>query len=402
MNRSNGIKLLVVFLLIAAAIYFSINPIKTGTHLGLDLQGGAHVVLQAVPEQGKKITDDDMVKLMAVMDKRVNELGVSEPKIQREGADRLIIELAGVDNPDKAIDVLGRMAKLEFQDPAGQVVVTGSDLKNAKARIDASTGKAEIILDFSPEGAKKFGAATARLVGQPINIVLDGKIIQSPKVDEPIMNGQARITGGFTFKQASENAALLRAGALPVNVQIMEKRTVGPTLGKDSLSRSFNAIIIGLSAVFIFMLAYYRLPGLLADVSLLVYGLIVLWITVLLNAVLTLPGIAGFLLSVGMAVDANVIIYERLKEELRAGKSLRAAIDAAFKRAFWTIVDANVTTLIAATVLYYFGTGLIRGFAVTLSIGILTSMFTALTFTRWILTWTADLKIAKNRKLYGV
>jgi preprotein translocase subunit SecD len=401
MNRGNSVKLLVLLILIAAAVYFSINPIKKNTNLGLDLQGGVHVVLKAVPEAGKKVTDDDMVKLIAVMRKRVDELGVSEPRIQREGSDRLIIELAGVDNPEKAIDIMGRIARLEFKDPAGQVILTGGDLKDAKARIDSNSGSGEITLEFTSDGAKKFGSATARLVGQPISIVLDGNVIQSPTVNEPILDGQARITGGFTFEQASENAALFRAGALPVNIRIMEKRTVGPTLGKDSLDKSFMAIIYGITAVFIFMIGYYRLPGILANISLIVYGLILLWILTLLNATLTLPAIAGFLLSIGMAVDANVIIYERLKEELRSGKTLRAAIDAGFKRAFWTIFDANVTTLIAAAVLYYFGTGPIRGFAVTLSVGILSSLFTALVLTRYIIKWAADISFLKDRKLYG-
>lgn len=402
MNRGSGIKLLAVILIIAAGIYFSINPIKNQAKLGLDLQGGAHVVLQAIPDEGKKVTDDDMVKLTAIMRQRVDEFGVSEPIIQREGDDRLIVELAGVDNPDEAIDLLGRTAKLEFIDPSGNVVVSGADLKDAKAYIEPNSGQAEISLEFTPAGTEKFGAATARLVGQPLSIVLDGKVIQAPNVNEPIMNGQARITGGFTFEEASKNAALLRGGALPVNVEIMEKRTVEPTLGQDSLDKSFQAGIYGVLAVLIFMIFYYRLPGVLANIALALYMLIELWVLNLLNVTLTLPGIAGILLSVGMAVDANVIIFERIKEELRAGKSLMAAIDAGFKRAFVAIFDSNVTTLIAAAVLFYFGTGSIKGFAVTLSIGILASMLTAIAFTRIILRWTANIKAFKNKKLYGV
>ncbi|MGI6065419.1 MAG: protein translocase subunit SecD [Bacillota bacterium] len=402
MNRGSGIKLLLIVILIAAAVFFSIDPIKNRTNLGLDLQGGAHVVLQAIPNKGEKITDSDMVKLTAVMRNRVDEFGVSEPIIQPAGNDRLIVELAGVDNPDEAIEILGRTAQLEFRDPAGQVVVTGADLKDAQARIDSVSGQAEISLEFTSEGAKKFGAATARLVGQPISIVLDGTVIQSPNVEEPIMNGQARITGGFTFEEAAENAALLRGGALPVNVEIMEKRTVGPTLGKDSLDKSFLAGICGIIAVLIFMIAYYRLPGVIANVSLVFYILLVLWVHNLLNVTFTLPGIAGFLLSIGMAVDANVIIFERIKEELRKKKSLHAAIDAGFKRAFVAIFDSNVTTLIAAGVLFYFGAGSIKGFAVTLSIGILSSMFTAITLTRLLIKWVADINAFKNHKLYGV
>jgi preprotein translocase subunit SecD len=396
MNRGSAIKLLAVILVIAAAIYFSINPIKNEAKLGLDLQGGAHVVLQAVPDEGKKITKDDMLKLTAIMRQRVDEFGVSEPIIQPEGDDRLIVELAGVDNPDEAIELLGRTAKLEFQDPNGQVIVSGADLKDAKAYIEPTSGKAEISLEFNPEGAKKFGAATARLVGQPIAIILDGQVIQAPSVNEPIMNGQARITGEFTFEEASQNAALLRGGALPVNVEIMEKRTVGPTLGRDSLDKSYQAATYGIIAILIFMIGYYRLPGLLANLALALFMLLELWVLNLLNVTLTLPGIAGILLSIGMAVDANVIIFERIKEELRAGKSLNAGIDSGFKRGFVAIFDANVTTLIACAVLFYFGTGSIKGFAVTLSIGILASMVTAIAFTRMILRWAVDIGFLKK------
>jgi preprotein translocase subunit SecD len=402
MNRGSGIKLLAVILLLAAGVYFSIGPIKDGAKLGLDLQGGAHVVLKAIPDEGKNITNDDMVKLTAIMRQRVDEFGVSEPIIQREGSDRLIVELAGVDNPDEAIELLGRTAKLEFQDPNGQVIVSGADLKDAKAYIEPNTGQAEISLEFTTAGAEKFGAATARLVGQPIAIILDGKVIQAPTVNEPILNGQARIKGAFTFEEASQNAALLRGGALPVNVEIMEKRTVGPTLGRDSLDKSYQAAIYGIIAILVFMIGYYRLPGILANIALFLYMLIQLWVLNLLNVTLTLPGIAGILLSVGIAVDANVIIFERIKEELRTGKSLHASIDAGFKRAFVAIFDSNVTTLIAAAVLFYFGTGSIRGFAVTLSIGILASMLTAIAFTRIILRWASNIGFLKNKKLYGV
>lgn len=402
MNRGSGVKLLAIILIVAAAIYLSINPIKSRSNLGLDLQGGAHVVLQAVPQEGKEISDNDMVKLTAVMRKRVDEFGVSEPVIQREGKDRLIIELAGVDDPDKAIDLLGRTAKLEFKDPAGQVVVNGSDLKDAQARIDSTTGQAEISLEFTTEGAKKFGSATARLVGQPISIVLDDKVIQSPSVEEPIMNGQARITGQFTFEEASQNAALLRGGALPVNVQIMEKRTVGPTLGKDSLNKSFRAGVFGLIVILAFMIVYYRLPGVIANIALFVFTLIVMWAFALFHVTLTLPGVAGLLLTIAMALDANVIIFERIREELRAGKTLHAAIDAGFKRAFVAIFDSNVTTLIAAAVLFYFGTGSVKGFAITLSVGILASMLTAISLTHLLINWAADVSFLKNKKLYGV
>ncbi len=402
MKGGSGVKLLVILILIAAAVFFSITPLTEGINLGLDLQGGAQVLLQAVPQAGNEVSSDDMEKLTAVMRKRVDEFGVTEPVIQREGSDRLIIELAGVDNPDQALEMLGKTAKLEFRDPAGVVVVDGSDLKDAKAQIN-NDGKNAVALEFTEEGAKKFGSATARLVGQSISIYLDDELLTNPHVNEPIMNGKAEISGGYeTFEDAANTAALLRGGALPVDIQVLSKRTVGPTLGQDSLDKSIRAAGIGMALLLICMIAYYRLPGLLADISLVVYALILLWALYLLHATLTLPGIAGFVLSIGMAVDANIIIFERIKEELKSGKSLMAGIDAGFKRAFWTIFDSNVTTLIAALVLFKFGAGSIQGFALTLSLGLVANMFTAIVFTRLILRWTASVHVLDNRKLYGV
>ncbi|MGI6360888.1 MAG: protein translocase subunit SecD [Bacillota bacterium] len=402
MKGNSGLKLIIILAIITLAVVFSIKPLSENIRLGLDLQGGAQVVLQAQGEDGSTVTNEDMEKLAAVMRNRVDQFGVSEPIIQREGDSRLIIELAGVDNPEEAIDQLGRTAKLEFKDPAGQVILTGSDLKNATAHIDQSTGSPEVSLSFNAAGTEAFGNATARLIGQTISIYLDGELIQDPVVKSAIMDGQAVISGGYaSLEEASDIASLLRGGALPVNIEILSKSTVGPTLGADSLNKSFKAIIIGMIGLIIFMIAYYRMPGLLTVVSLTVYGLILLWIMVGINATLTLPGIAGFVLSVGMAVDANIIIYERIKEELRIGKSLHAGIAAGFKRAFWTIFDSNLTTLIAAIVLIIFGTGPIKGFAIILALGLIASLFTALVFTRYLIRYVADIKRLQNTKYYG-
>ncbi|MDD3024591.1 MAG: protein translocase subunit SecD, partial [Syntrophomonadaceae bacterium] len=250
------------------------------------------------------------------------------------------------------------------------------------------------------EGTKLFADATTANVGKPLAIVIDGQIISTPTVQVPITDGSARITGTFTAKEAENLAVLLRSGALPVSFKILEKRTVGPTLGSDSLDKSVKAGIMGLIAILIFMLGYYRLPGLVANISMTLYSVLVLGTMALLGTVLTLPGIAAFVLSIGMAVDANIIIYERVKEGLRWGKSLKAAIEAGFGRAFWTVFDANLTTLIAAFVLLYFGSGPIKGFAVTLAIGIVAGMFVAVVFTRYLLVLCAD--IFKNHKFYGV
>ncbi len=401
MKGGSSIKLFLLLIILAAAVIFSIGPIKERINLGLDLQGGAQVLLQAVPREGQSVTGDDMDKLTAVMRKRVDEFGVSEPIIQRQGNDRLIVELAGIEDPDKAIELLGRTAQLEFIDPDGIVVVTGADLKTAKAQIN-SKNENEILLEFTSDGAKKFGLATARLIGQPLRIFLDGKMIQEPVVRNAIMDGSAVISGGFsTFEEAADSAALLRGGALPVNIEILSKSTVGPSLGQDSLDKSIAAFIIGAVVLAAFMIGYYRIPGVLANISLIAYAIILLWAMALVKVTLTLPGIAGFVLSIGMAVDANIIIYERIKEELRSGKSLRAAIEAGFKRALTTILDSNITTLIAALVLFKFGTGSIQGFALTLSLGLVVSLFTALFFTKTIIKWTSAVKSLSNTKYYG-
>jgi preprotein translocase subunit SecD len=372
--------------------------------LGLDLQGGVHVVLQAQETAGREVTDDDMEQLKSVMRQRVNELGVSEPVIQREGKRRLIVELAGVENPEEAVELIGKTASLKFKTEEHGVILTGKDLADAKAVIKPDTNEPIVEIKFKKEGARKFADITSELAGWGrIAILLDDKVISNPAVKEPIPNGQAVISGGFkNYNEAVQLAALLRGGALPVDVKVIEKRNVGPQLGIDSLNKSKVAAIIGIIAIMLFMMAFYRIPGFIATIALVVYGLLVLIVMNSINAVLTLPGIAGLLLSVGMAVDANVIIFERVKEELRNGKSLRAGVDAGFKRAFWTIFDANVTTLLGAAVLYYFGTGLIRGFAVTLSLGILASMITAITLSRWLLRIFIRVKGFTNPKMYGI
>ena len=405
MNKSSGIKLAVVIAVIAAALIFSIKPLTENINLGLDLQGGAEVVLQAVPDEGQEVTSADMNQLVSVLDNRVNELGVSEPIIQVEGNDRIIVQLAGVDDPDEAIELIGKTAKLEFVDPLGNVILTGAELEDAYAQIDNTAdanSRNQVAFKLNKEGSEAFFNATSQYVGQIISITLDGETISSPVVEVPISGGEGVISGGFsTFEEANDLAALLRGGALPVNLEILSQKTVGPTLGADSLDKSLYAILIGFIILFAFMILYYRVPGIWACISLVVYSLILLWALNLLNAVLTLTSIAGFILSVGVAVDANIIIYERIREELYHGKSLKASIEAGFKRAFWTIFDSNITTLIAAVVLYYFGTGTIKGFALTLSLGIIASMFTAIVLTRQMLRWMSDTSFLSNKKLYG-
>lgn len=381
--------------------YFAAEPIAKSINLGLDLRGGLRVVLEAQETEGKAVTEDTINKALGILRTRVDSLGVKETTLYPQGDNRVVIEIAGEDDPEAAVDILKNVAQLEFQDETGKVWVTGENLKNAEARMDRSgTGNAEVLLEFDKTGARLFADATLANVGKPLLIVIDDEVISAPNVNEPINDGSAVISGHFTAEEANNLAVQLRSGALPVSFSVMEKRSVGPTLGADSLDKSLKAGIIGLIAVLLFMLGYYRLTGLIADLSLVIYLVLVLGVMSILGAVLTLPGIAGLALSIGMAVDANVVTYERIKEELRFGKTLGAAIEAGFKRAFWAIFDSNLTTLIAAGVLMYFGTGPIKGFAVTLSIGIIASVFLVLTFTRYMLILFSN--ITKNPKLYGV
>lgn len=407
MRRGNIIKLVVLVLLVAVAVGLSIKPLVDpvkGIPLGLDLRGGVHLVLQAEQDKsGAAITNDDIDKAKAIIENRVNDLGVSEPIVQADyGKKRIIVDLAGVTDPDKAVDVLKTTAKLTFKDPQGKVVLQGEDLKDAKAGQSQSQQGYVVNLTFSSEGAKKFGDITTQLIGQRLGVYLDEDLLTNPTVNTPILNGQAEITGYSTLEEAANDAVLMRSGSLPVSLSIAEKRQVGASLGVDSLNKSIHAGIYSLIFIFLFMLIYYRLPGVVADFSLIVYALIILWAFWGFRVVLTLPGIAGFILSIGMAVDFNIIIYERVKEEIRAGKSIRAGVESGFSRAFITVIDAHVTTLIAAITLYLLGSGSVKGFALTLGIGILVSLFTAITFTRQVLRWTVGISPKMNTFWFGV
>jgi len=401
-QRNTSIAIIAAIVVVIGIIsYFVYQPLLNNINLGLDLRGGLRVVLEAEELEGEKVTQDTIEKALGILRTRVDVLGVKETVLYPQGDKRVVIEIAGEDDPEAAVNILKNTAQLQFMDEEGNVVLTGKNLVDAQAQMKRDgSNEAEIALEFDKEGTELFAKATSENVGKPIIIVLDGQPISAPTVREPITNGQAVITGNFTAKEAQDLAVLLRSGALPVSLKVMEKRSIGPTLGADSLDKSLKAGLVGLIAILVFMIGYYRLPGLIADLSLVIYTMLVLGTMAILDAVLTLPGIAGFALSIGMAVDANVIIYERIKEELRWGKTLVAAIEAGFKRAFTAIFDANITTLITAAVLMYFGTGPIKGFAVTLSIGIVASLLVALTFTRYMLVLFAN--ITKNEKAYGI
>lgn len=400
----------ILIVVIAAAVVFPICA--DHAVLGLDLQGGVAVRLEA-PEG---TTQEDMEAAKSVIENRINALGVAEPEVRLEGSNRISVELPGVEDAEEAVRVIGTTAKLQFiRYDNGEIILEGGQLKKASAYMNQEAISASdmygVSLEFNNEGTKAFAAATTDLVtsyaaddsNRIIAIVLDGQIISAPRVNEAIPNGKAQISGSFeTFEDAQSLAMMLQGGALPVDLTIVEKQTTGPQLGADSIAKSIKAAIIGIVALAVFMILVYRVPGVVATFALLLYAIIVVGANVAIKATITLPVIAAFLLSVGMAVDANVIIFERIKEELRACKTLRVAVEAGFKKAFATILDSNITTLLAAVILIAFGSGSVRGFAITLTIGILASMFTAITFTRFMLTTLVSSNLVRNPKLYGL
>jgi preprotein translocase subunit SecD len=447
------------------------------THLGLDLQGGSHLVYQAdfasVSDADRK---DALTAVRDTIERRVNSFGVSEPLVQVQGKDQIVVELPGISDVNKAIDQIGQTPLLEFRTqgepqpqkttvgPDGQVQLdavdpiaaagwqatglTGKQLTKATADIQSAgsgsvTNQVVVRLQFDDEGTKLFSDLTTANVGKQIAIFLDGQILSAPNVNSAITNGEAVITGNFTADSAKELATRLNSGALPVPIKLISQQNVGATLGQESINKSIIAGLIGMLLIIIFMLANYRFPGLLAIFALIIYILLsvavfkigisitavilvgiffLLGLTVsrwfgllailsyvgliFLNGVspvtLTLAGIAGFILSIGMAVDANILIFERLKEEIRAGKEINKAIDDGFARAWLSIRDSNVSSLITTLILYIFGTPSIKGFAVTLAIGILISMFTAITITRTFLKLFVTGKIMSHPWLFGV
>ncbi len=401
MRKNELAKFLAAVIAIIVAFAFCIQPLASSIKQGLDLQGGTHVVLEAVDTPEATVDDDSVNRVVKIIERRVNELGLTEPIIQREGQRRIIVELPGIKDPDSAIKLIGKTAMLEFQDSKGNTVLTGSDLKDARAQMDQAQQNL-VALEFTPEGADKFAKVTAENIGKPISILLDKQVLTSPTVQAIIPNGKAVITGNRTMEEAQDLAILLRSGSLPVKVEVMETRTVGPSLGQDSKDKSVVAFGVGIGAVVLFMLVFYRVSGFIANIALLLYTLLILLTLNLLNATLTLPGIAGIILSIGMAVDANVLIFERFKEEIRAGKTLRAAMDAGFHRAMTTIIDSNVTTSIAGVVLFFLGTGSIKGFAITMLVGIVLSMFTAVTVTQFLMRSLLNSKAITNSKFFGV
>lgn len=393
--------ILTIFLIIGLGGYTSYRYFQKGISLGMDLKGGLRVEMQAQETKDNKVTPENIQRSVAIMKDRVDRLGVKETNVYSQGKDRIIIEMSDVNDPDEAINVIGTTAQLEFKDEQGKVLLTGQHLVKATAGANTDgSGKFVVNFEFDSTGADLFAKATEANVGKRLCIYLDNKMVSDPTVKTAIPDGKGYIEGNFDAKEAQALAVKLQSGALPLTLEPLQTETVGPTLGKDSLDKSVKAGLMGIVAILIFMLGYYRLPGLVADVSLIVYSILVMGTMMAVGSVLTVPGIAGFILSIGMAVDANVIIYERIKEELRNGKTIHAGIDSGFRRAFWTIFDSNITTLITALILMYFGSGAVKGFAVTLTIGLVASLLVALTLTRYLLVLFAN--VTDNHKLYGV
>jgi len=437
MRRQRSLLILILILVIASVIVLVKVPIR----LGLDLRGGSQLTIQLqTSEEVPQIDERVLEAVQSVVENRVNGLGVSEAVVQTVGDDQILVQLPGVSDPEQAERVLGGTAQLDFREQKrgteGQLqaevqvnrvleaevedaiargederldellqeleesneaiaqlyqepVIRGQQLQDAFPQPTQGSNGWEIVLRFNGEGGDNFAELTKNLAGtgRTIGIFLDDSLLSFPIVsvefaETGITGGSAVITGNFTAEEANNIAVQLRGGALPVPVEIVENRTVGATLGRDSIRRSVYAAVGGLILVLIFMVAYYRLPGAIADVALVVYALLTLALFNLLGVTLTLPGIAGFILSIGMAVDANVLIFERTREELRAGKTLYRSVESGFYRAFGSILDGNVTTGIACVALFWFGTGLVKGFALTLGLGVAVSMFTAVTCSR--------------------
>ncbi len=397
---------LVICGLLLASAYLTFNRAADEEHgikRGLDIAGGLYVLLEAVETGDEEMDADAIERAITVIRMRVDELGVAEPIIAAQGEDRIRIELPDLQDVERAREIIGRTARLSFVGPDGVEIVTGAHLQRAIAERDFLHHPNPFVsFEFDSEGAALLYEATGKFLNQPISIVLDEEVISAPRVDGVIREGRGTITGDFTFEEAADLSLLLRSGALPVELRELESRLIGPTLGRRTEDISVQAAGIGLAAVFLFMLIYYRFAGLIAGVSLVFYLTLVLGALTILPTTLTLPGIAGLILSIGMAVDANVIIFERIKDELRSGRTVRTAMEAGFRRAFRTILDANVTTIIATVVLFALASGPVRGFAVTLFIGIISSMFTAVILTRFMLRLAFRAGIMRSGRYLGV
>jgi preprotein translocase subunit SecD len=450
--KSNQRWIIPILILLALSIYINL-PNHPGIHLGnfhkeiktqlgLDLVGGVQALLEADLPEDAEISQENLQTARRIIEDRVNGLGVSEAVVQIAGDRRILVELPGQQDPDQALSTIKETALLEFVDfgdlsvqeasilyntkiktdyqtsdvedpstsspnePVFHTVITGASIKQVGVTTDA-IGNPQVIFEMTPEGSIIFSEFTAANIGSMLAIVLDKEVISTPRIEDAITGGQGSISGNFTIESANDLAIQLRYGSLPIPLKVVQTQTIGPTLGEDSLNKSLIAGIIGMVVVMVFMALYYRLPGLIADLALLMYALVTFAVYRWIPVTLTLPGIAGFILSLGVAVDANVLIFERMKEELRRGRTIQQAISLGWERAWPSIRDSNLSTLITSAILFWFGStfgaSIVKGFSLTLAIGVLVSMFTAITATRTFLHLMLDnIKAADRPELFGL
>ena len=366
---------------------------------GLDLQGGVSVLMEI---QDEDVTKEDLEKTRQLIDLRVNKLGVAETSVTVEGDRRVRVEIPGEYDSKDLVDSLSKTGNLTFKDEDGNEVLSGSDVEEAGTMLDSTSNAPVVTLKLTDEGTKKFAEATENNLNKKIYIYMDDEEISTPTVDSVITGGNAIIKGSSSIDEAKNLAGLINAGALPVTVKAIQIENVGAQLGAEALPNAVKAGLIGIAIIFLFMILYYRIPGVIACIALTLYVCLTLLVFVEADVALTLPGIAAFLLTVGMAVDANVLIFERVREELKNGISVKSAVEKGFSNALSSIVDSNITTIIAALVLYFMGTGSVKGFAVTLMIGIAVSMFTAIVVTKTLMKWAVNMGMLKSNWQFRV
>ncbi len=392
---------IIISLILVAGSGFLLFNWDSYLQKGLDLEGGVYVLLEAKTSEDAEEDYDAIQRAMAIIRSRIDELGVTEPVLQREGERRIRIELPGIEDQAQAMEIIGRTAQLTFVSPEEEVLLTGAHLKTAFFT-RGQYNEPIVALEFDEEGAEIFAQATERYLSERIFIFLDKELVSAPTVENVIKDGKPIITGIPTADEASNIALLLRSGALPVELEELETRSVGPLLGENALKLSFSAGIVGLALVMLYLLFFYRFAGFVSAVSLFVYLALVFVVLSWFGTTITLPGIAGLILSIGMAVDANILIFERIKEELQKGRTTLTAINAGFEKAFGAIIDANITTIIAGLVLFIVASGSVRGFAVVLLVGILASLFSAFFLTRFLLRLAARSRMIKTSRYLGL
>ena len=377
---------------------YRVKPFTEAINKGLDIQGGVSVVEQV---QGTNLDPKIIDRTINLISMRVNKMGVSETSVTKEDNDKIRIDIPGKSDSKEILDTVAKSGELKFVGPDKVTILTGKDVKDATASL-GQDNKPTINLTLNASGKDKFATATQKFIGKPITIYMDKDILTSPTVQAVISDGKAIITGSKTLAEATTQAQIITSGALPVTLKAVSVNTVGATFGAEALAQSVKAGLVAILLVFLFMLLYYRAPGIVADISLVLYIVLVLGAFSAINATLTISGIAGFLLTIGMAVDANVLIFERIKEEIKTGKSIKSSVHAGFHRALPSIVDSNTTTIMAGLVLYSMGTGSVKGFALTLVIGVAISLFTALTCTKFLLKLAVEMGLISKTSHFGV